>query len=353
VIHSTAVLDDGVLESQDGERLARVMAPKAEAAWHLHELTAGLELSHFVLFSSAAGLLGNPGQAGYAAANAFLDALAQRRRAEGLSGLSIAWGALDVGTTLLGDEEAARVAGLVRRRLGVTPIEAQRAAGLFDAALSLEVPLLAVVDFDLAALRESAAAGGLAPLQRDLVRAPARRQRQRSLAERLATVAAEEREGVVLSLVREQVAAVLGHGSADDVDPERPFGDLGFDSLAAVELRNRLGAATGLRLRPTLVFDYPSVASLAQHLLAEAMPDAATAAAADPGERAFRQALAEVPLSRLREAGLIEDLVELVGAGGGLADSPEEAGSIDQIDELDADELIERTLAQVAEGDGE
>ncbi len=355
VIHSAAVLDDGVLESQDAERLAAVMAPKALAARHLHELTADLELSHFVLFSSAAGLLGNPGQAGYAAANAYLDALAERRRAAGLPALSIAWGALDVGTTLLGDEEAARIAALVRRRLGVVPIESERAIGLFDAALSLDEPLLAAVDFDLAELRASAAARGLAPLQRGLVPASsAQRQRQPSLAERLAAVAAEQRQGVALDLVREQVAAVLGHASAAAVDPERPFGELGFDSLAALELRNRLGAATGLHLRPTLVFDYPSVSSLAAYLLTEAMPGTeAGEAGAGPEERAFREALARLPLARLRDAGLIEDLVELVGVGEGLADSHGDEVSIGQIDALDPDELIERTLAQAAESEAE
>ncbi len=354
VIHSAAVLDDGVLESQDGERLARVMAPKASAAWHLHELTAELDLSHFVLFSSAAGLLGNPGQAGYAAANAFLDALAERRRAEGLPALSIAWGALDVGTTLLGDEEAARVAAFVRRRLGVASIDRERVAGLFDAALSQGSPLLAAVDFDSAALRESLAIGNLAPLQRDLVQVPVRQQRQRSLADRLSAVAAEERGAVVFDLVREQVAAVLGHASADAVDPERPFSDLGFDSLAAVELRNRLSAATGLRLPPTLVFDYPSVTGLARHLLAEATPDGeAEEAAASPEERAFRQALAQVPLARLREAGLIEDLVELVGTGEALTGASAGEVSLEQIDDLDADALIERTLAQVADAEGD
>jgi acyl transferase domain-containing protein len=347
VLHSAAVLDDGVLESLGPERLARVMGPKASGAWHLHELTEGLDLAQFVLFSSVAGILGGAGQANYAAANSFLDALAAHRHARGLVATSLAWGALDISSDLLGGVEAEWVADQVRRRLGLTPLSSERTLELFDLAVALEVPSLAAVEFDAAILRERAKNGSLPVMQRDLVRVPLRREPEDSLARRLEGVAAEERLGVALDLVRSHAATVLGHASVKAIEPQRAFQELGFDSLAAVELRNRLGPATGLRLPPTLVFDYPSAAALAEHLLAEVTADGD----GEEGEAAFRAALARVPLARLRDAGLLEELAEVVGAGGGVARG-EAGGSIDEIDQLDADDLIERTMAQ-AEAGGE
>jgi acyl transferase domain-containing protein/acyl carrier protein len=313
VLHSAAVLDDGVLESLDRERLTRVLAPKAEGAWNLHELTRELELSRFVVFSSLAGLLGAPGQANYAAANAFLDALAAHRRAAGLPATSIAWGALDTAGNLVDDERAELVVKQVRRRLGVVPMSRQRAVEMFDAALAADRPLLAPVELDAAALRAQAAEGALPALLSDLVRGPARSSRERvSLARRLAEVPADEHEAVVLELVRDHAAAVLGHASAEAIEPDRPFQELGFDSLAAVELRNRLGAATGAPLPPTLVFDYPSAAALARYLLAE-LGDG-------DGDRDH-------------------------GAAGEESAEPEADEAIERIDEMDVDELIEQGLA--------
>jgi NAD(P)-dependent dehydrogenase (short-subunit alcohol dehydrogenase family)/acyl carrier protein len=310
VVHSAAVLDDGVLESLDRERLGRVLEPKAAAAWNLHELTLDLELSQFVLCSSLAGLLGSAGQANYAAANAFLDGLAAQRRAEGLAATSIAWGALDTGSSLLSGEQAEQVAAQVRRRLGVVPIPLERAVGLLDAASRRGEPLLAAADFDAQTLRTRAGEGALPAIQRELVRRSARRPGEVvSLAERLAGVAPDEWEAVVLELVRGHAAAVLGHDSAEAIEPDRPFQELGFDSLAAVELRNRLGAATGSPLQPTLVFDYPSAAAIARYLVAELAPERG----------------GEGP------------------AGGG--DEVEEDEEIERIDSMDVDELIERSLA--------
>jgi acyl transferase domain-containing protein/acyl carrier protein len=350
VVHSAAVLDDGVLESLDPERLARVMGPKASGAWHLHELTEGLDLARFVLFSSVSGILGGAGQANYAAANSFLDALAAHRHAQGLAATSLAWGALDISSDLLGGVEAEWVADQVRRRLGLTPLASERTLELFDLATALEAPALAAVEFDAAILRERAKDGSLPAMQRDLVRVPLRREPEDSLARRLEGVPAEERLGVALDLVRSHAATVLGHASAKAIEPQRAFQELGFDSLAAVELRNRLGPATGLRLPPTLVFDYPSAAALAEHLLAEVTADGVEGEG-EEGEAAFRAALARVPLSRLRDAGLLEELAEVVGTGGEVTRG-EASGSIDEIDQLDADDLIERTMAQ-AEAGGE
>ena len=277
VIHSAAVLDDGVLDSLDAERLERVFAPKANAAWHLHELTAELELSHFLLFSSSGGILGTAGQANYAAANTFLDALAAHRIAQGLPATALAWGGWAQLSELTGSLGGADVARL--GRLGFSAMSPEQALELFDAVLALPEPLLAPVAFDVAALRARAEEGTLPPLLAGLVPASARRAGESaSLASRLAAIPEAEREDYVLELVRGHAATVLGQASANAVDPEKAFQELGFDSLAAVELRNRLGTDTGLRLPPTLIFDYPSAGALAGHLLGEAEGDVPSAA---------------------------------------------------------------------------
>jgi polyketide synthase 12 len=267
VVHAAGVLDDGLVETLDAERLDRVFAPKADAAWHLHELTADLDLSAFVLFSSAAGALGGPGQGNYAAANSFLDALAARRQAAGLPATSIAWGAWGRESGMgagLGETDVARM-----RRSGFVPIADPQGLSLFDAAIRALSPQALAISLDRASLRSQAGAGTLPAVFSGLVRASGARRKAGSgrLAAKLAALPEAEREGAVLEVVRAEVAAVLGHGSAATIEPESAFKDLGFDSLAAVELRNRLGAATGVRLSATAVFDYPSPAALAGHLL--------------------------------------------------------------------------------------
>ncbi len=279
IVHSAGVLDDGVLDSMSAERIAHTMAPKANAAWHLHELSKELDLSQFLLFSSAAGLLGGAAQANYAAANNFLDALAALRQSQGLPATSIAWGMWDRQSSLAGEqigelmeneEVMARLANQVRQRLGFAQMGSAEGLELFDAARELAEPLLAPVHFDSAALRSQAQTGTLAPILRGLIRVPARREAQRgSLGRLLAETPEAEREGVVLELVRNNAAAVLGHASAQEIEPNRAFQEMGLDSLGAVELRNRLGAATGLSLAPMLVFDYPSAAAIASRLLAD------------------------------------------------------------------------------------
>jgi acyl carrier protein len=267
------VLDDGVIESLDAERLGRVFAPKATAAWHLHELSRDLDLSQFVLFSSAAGLLGGAAQANYAAANAFLDALARQRRAEGLAGTSLAWGLWGQSSNALAERDLGapeQLIAQIRSRLGFAPLSPEQGLALFDLARSQAEPLSAPVRFDRPALRAQAAQGTLPALLAGLVRVPAKRKGEaESLAKRLAKTPEPQREAMVLELVRNAAAAVLGH-SAGAVQPERAFKELGFDSLAAVELRNRLSSSTGVRLSATVVFDYPSAAELAGYLLAEA-----------------------------------------------------------------------------------
>jgi acyl carrier protein len=228
-----------------------------------------MDLAAFVLFSSVSALIGNPGQGNYAAANAVLDALAQRRRAAGLPATSLAWGLWgDSGGMAgeLGETELARL-----QRMGIGALSTGLGLELFDEAQRLEEALLAPVRLDLGALRAQARAGTLPALMRGLVRVPARRaETVASLAQRLAGVEdAEERERIVLELVQAQVAAVLGHDSPGAISPERAFKDLGFDSLGAVDLRNRLSRATGLRLASTLVFDHPTSAAVVELILGE------------------------------------------------------------------------------------
>ncbi|MGK3111465.1 beta-ketoacyl reductase, partial [Streptomyces mordarskii] len=244
------------------ERLERVLRPKVDAAWNLHELTRDLDLSAFVLFSSAAGVFGNAGQGNYAAANAFLDALAQHRAARGLAGTSLAWGLWADSSGMTGELDGADVSRMSRG--GVVALSATEGLELFDAAYRTDEALLVPVRLDLAVLRaEAASAGVVAPLLRGLVRVPARRAAEGAavsgaLARRLAGLSEAEQLDALLELVRTQVAAVLGHDSLDTVEPHRSFRELGFDSLTAVELRNALGAVSELRLPATLVFDYPT-----------------------------------------------------------------------------------------------
>ncbi len=267
VLHAAGALDDGTIESLGAEKLERVFAPKAGAAWHLHELTAGAELSAFVLFSSAAGILGAPGQANYAAANSFLDALAAKRHAEGLAATSIAWGLWRRESAMashLGEADLARI-----RRSGLDALADEAGLALFDEALACERPAVVALGLDRIGLRSQAASGALPAILRGLARAPSARRSAdgASFGARLAKLPADEREAAVLELVRDQVATVLGHDSAEKVEPGRAFKELGFDSLAAVELRNRLNLAAGLRLPATVVFDHPNPAELAAQIL--------------------------------------------------------------------------------------
>jgi acyl transferase domain-containing protein/D-arabinose 1-dehydrogenase-like Zn-dependent alcohol dehydrogenase len=268
VVHAAGVLDDAVVDSLTPDRLERVWRPKAEAAMHLHELTAAADLSAFVLFSSVAGTVGTAGQAGYAAANAFLDALAQRRRAGGLPATSLAWGYWERASGMTAGMSDADVARLARA--GIAPLADERGLELFDDALAAGEPLVVPVRLDRGALRARARGGDLPPLLRGLVRdakaAGRAREPTGSLARRLAGVPEDEREAVALELVRSHAATVLGHDSPAAIDAQRPFKDLGFDSLSAVELRNRLATATGLALPSTLVFDHPTPTAVAGRL---------------------------------------------------------------------------------------
>ncbi|MEU1313364.1 SDR family NAD(P)-dependent oxidoreductase [Streptomyces cinnamoneus] len=275
VVHAAGTVDDGALSALTPERIDAVLAAKADGALHLHELTRDLDLAAFVLFSSAAGILGGAGQGNYAAANAVLDALAQQRTAQDLPAASLAWGwwEQDGGMTgHLGDADLQRVS-----RAGLLPLSADEGLALFDASLAAGEPVLVPLRADLARLRKQARTAPLPAVLRALVPAAPARPAARPgsagatppLRARLAGLSAAEREAELTALVATTVASVLGHRSADTVETTRGFLELGFDSLTAMELRNELNTATGLRLPATLAFDYPSPAAVAGHLAAE------------------------------------------------------------------------------------
>ncbi|MFJ9025010.1 SDR family NAD(P)-dependent oxidoreductase [Streptomyces sp. NPDC102259] len=282
VVHTAGVLDDGLLGAMDPARLAAVLGPKAEGARHLDELTRDSGLAAFVAFSSAAGLLGSAGQANYSAANAYVDGLMTARRAAGRPGVALSWGLWDQDGGMTGHLDAADRARMSRG--GVLPLRPDEGLALLDAALDSGEAHLVPIKLDLAAARADAASGGpVQPLLRQLVRARRRAGGTAVAGDLLAALAGgspAEQASRLLTLVRSRAALVLGHRSADDIDPDNAFQAVGMDSLGGVELRNRLGAATGLTLPATLVYDYPTPRQLAAFLRDELAGTAAPAEAA-------------------------------------------------------------------------
>ncbi|MGW2149808.1 SDR family NAD(P)-dependent oxidoreductase [Nonomuraea bangladeshensis] len=273
VVHAAGVVDDGVITSLSAERVEAVLRPKVDAAWHLHELTRDSDLARFVVFSSLAGVVDGAGQGNYAAANAFVDALAVARAAAGLPAVSLAWGPWSEERGMAGridarDEARMRAAGLVSLTAG-------QGLALLDAGLQTGQPFLVSARFDPAALGRR---GDLPALLRELAGPAARPAAPsgasaddadggvRPVVAELAHLPAQQRQRRLLDVVCGEAAATLGHDSAQAIDADRPFQEFGFDSLTAVELRNRLHAVTGLRLTPTLVFDHPTPRALATHL---------------------------------------------------------------------------------------
>ncbi|MFG1889479.1 type I polyketide synthase [Micromonospora sp. NPDC049051] len=272
VVHAAGVLEDGVLDGLTADRLATVLRPKVLGALHLHELTVGRELRAFVLFSAMAGQLGAAGQGSYAAANAYLDALAEQRHRQGLPATSVAWGPWAAGGMAATDQAVEER----RRRTGVSRLDTGQALTALAQCVARDEPATMVVGIDWAryvpgfvAVRPSPLIAGVAEARRAVAeRAEETGVSAESLAALLAGQTDAERRKTLLELVRGQAAAVLGHASMDAVEPDRAFRELGFDSLTAVELRNRLTAATGVRLPATVVFDYPTAAGLAEYVRA-------------------------------------------------------------------------------------
>ncbi|MFJ5780145.1 beta-ketoacyl synthase N-terminal-like domain-containing protein [Streptomyces sp. NPDC093094] len=365
IFHLAAVLDDGVLSAQSAERLAGVWGPKAAGAEHLDALSRelGLDLAAFVLFSSAAGVLGGAGQANYAAANAFVDALAVRRRAEGLPGTSLSWGLWQqagIGLTAsLGQAELARL-----RRSGVGALSERQALAALDAALGLPHPHVVPVKLELTSLqRQADNAGGVPVLLRNLLRAPRRRAGEpggggtpSGLRERLLALPETERLPHLTQLVQREAATVLGLSGTDGVGAQQVLKELGMDSLMAVELRRRLSAETGLSLPSTLAFDHPTPSAVAALLLAKlAVASGGTQAGAGGTQRLTRnqidslvELLRAAAPSQLEEQGLAAGLLALRDGlaknAAAVGEQPEAEAEIDTGSTDDLLQFLDRKL---------
>ncbi|ROO87026.1 acyl transferase domain-containing protein [Actinocorallia herbida] len=347
VVHAAGVLRDAPLHGQSPAHLAAAFRPKVDAAWNLHQQTSHLDLEAFVLFSSAAGTLGNPGQANYAAANTYLDALAHHRQAHGLPATSIAWG--------LWENTSGMTAGLTDtdrtrlRRSGILPLTDRHGLALLDAALALGRPhaVATPITSEAAAGNPSPLLRGLAPQARRTAAAGGRAGlpgRDGDLVAELAGLTADQQRKRLLALVQGQAAAVLGHPAPQAIVPDRPFKELGFDSLTAVELRNRLAGATGLRLPPSLIFDHPSPTALAAQLLGRlAPPVAGSVPAILSGLEALETALAEVPDDDADRAAVTARLEVLLsrwtGTGTTAADGDLSAATDDDLFDVIENEL--------------
>ena len=351
VIHTAGTLDDATTDNLTPDRLHSVLRPKVDAATHLHHLTLTHPVTTFVLYSSAAGQLGTAGQANYAAANTYLDALAHHRHAHGHPATSLAWGFWNTRSTMTGHltddkQTMRRMAGA-----GMVPISEEQGLALFDAAVALNAPVAVPLPLELGALRAQAAAGTLPPLLRGLVRAPVRR--AAGAGTKFGAGLSEGELGrLLLDLVRTHAAGALGHASPDGLDSRRTFRELGFDSLASIELRNGVGAATGLRLPATLVFDHPTPSAVVDFLLGELtvgrrLPEGLRpAVSVDAGEP-----IAIVGMACRYPGGVAspEELWELVATGrDAIAGMPEDRGW--DVEELYDPELTRPGTSYVRQG---
>ncbi|MDF3294248.1 SDR family NAD(P)-dependent oxidoreductase [Streptomyces sp. RB6PN23] len=342
VVHTAGVLEDGVIGSLSREQLDRVLAPKVDAAWNLHELTRDLNLSMFVAFSSLAGHLGSGGQGNYAAGNVFLDVLMQQRHHQGLPGLSMAWGAWTTEVGLVGtlsEIDLERIA-----RSAMPPLSVSQGMELFDGAVRTGHPVLGLARLNPLALRTQQ---DVPALWRSLVGGVLRRAADNTrdgregLGQRLAGLSRVDREKVLVGLVRDSAAAVLGHASSAQIDSDQPFSELGFDSLTSVELRNLLQSKTGVALASSVVFDYPTVTRLASYVDTLFGNDP-TPELDDPSDAAIRRALQSIPLARLRKARLLDALLELASSGDELSVSEQDDEAT--LLAADVDDLIDIAL---------
>ncbi len=356
VVHTAGVLDDGIVGALTPERVEAVMRPKADAAWHLHELTRHLDLDTFVLFSSIAGVVGNPGQANYAAGNTFLDALAAHRRQQGLAAKSLAWGPWEQGMAgELTDADRQRMA-----RQGMLPLSDDDGLALLDAAAASTESFLVAAPLDLAAMRRS---GAVAPMLSALVRTTrasgaARRtvgepsaDGHNALATRLAALTPAEQHEALEEMITAQAALVLGLSGPEGIDGGRSFRDVGFDSLTAVELRNRLNAVTGQHLSATAVFDYPTPSAMADFLAQGMFGGSAGGTAAAPALAAYsgldklEASLAEIlgdDTARARVAARLKDLLSVLNESGGSGEPGDDGDSVaDRIQSASDDDMFD------------
>ena len=354
VVHAAGALADGTVESLTAQSVDHVLRAKVGGAVNLHELTRDHHLSAFIAFSALAGTLGTAGQANYAAANAFLDGLAARRRASGLPGTSLAWGWWEQSSGMTGELDAADLSRL--RRTGIAAMPTPEALALFDAARAGGGPALVPARLDLTALRAKGA-DEVPPLLRDLVEGGRPRRTgagttdgggPAGLPAQLAGLPGDEVRATVLEWVREQVAVVFGHTSGARVDVDEAFTRLGSDSLIAVELCNRLNASTGLRLPSTIVFSYPTPRELSHHIAELLRPAADTGTAEATGDAAIREVLRTVSVDSLRGAGLLDLVLACAEApeAGGAAPAAEETAGADGLSDLDLEALVDLALEE-------
>ncbi|MEV0414708.1 type I polyketide synthase [Streptomyces sp. NPDC050448] len=351
VVHAAGVLADGTVESLTAQSVDRVLRAKVGGAVNLHELTREHNLSAFINFSALAGTLGTAGQANYAAANGFLDGLAAQRKASGLAGTSLCWGWWEQSSGMTGDLDQADLSRL--RRMGIAAMPTAEALALFDSACAFDKPVLIPARVDVAALRSKG--GDELPLLLRGLADGGRPRRNKAgtakdggspvLSARLVTLPAAEAEAAVLDWVRDQVAIVLGHPSGAAVDADQAFTQLGFDSLTAVELCNRLASSTGLRLPSTLIFSYPTPRELGLHLVGLLRP-APDTGSAEGTDAEIRELLRTVSIDSLRSAGVLELVLACAdparpSGDGDVADADTAA---DELSDMDLDALLDLAL---------
>jgi acyl transferase domain-containing protein/nucleoside-diphosphate-sugar epimerase/acyl carrier protein len=345
IVHAAGVLDDGVIGSLTPQRLEGVLAPKVDGAWNLHELTRNMDLDAFVTFSSAAATLGGAGQGNYAAANAFLDALAVHRRANGLPAVAMAWGPWAQAGGMVGELDGAQMRRIADS--GLLTLSDEQGLQLFDMTYATEQALVLLARLDGSGLRARAREGVLPRVLEGLIRRPPRsgvpaRDGSSSLGARLATAPLAERRRIVFERARADAAAVLGHGSLEALDSAATFKELGFDSLAGVELRNRLSRACGVQLPATLVFDYPTLEAVTHYLLEEMSADTGEPAedlGLDLGR--LQQALSSLSAEQARRSGVAARLQGILSTWASADEAAEAAAGDDDLSSATDDEIFD------------
>ncbi|AUS81204.1 polyketide synthase [Actinoalloteichus sp. AHMU CJ021] len=312
VVHTAATLDDGLVDSLTADQIDGVLSSRTRGTMNLHELTRDLDLSAFVLFSAFAGTAGGAGQGNHAPGTAFLDALAAHRHARGLPATAIAWGPWAEGAL----PERGTTVGARAQWQGLAALPTPAALTALRQAVDHREPTIAIVDADWSRFASEFTAVRRSRFLVDLLDAGAEDQAAQagpSLAHRLAELSDGERDLALLDVVRVHIAAVLGYPSSDAVEPTRAVRELGFDSLTAVDLRNRLAVETGLPLPVTLVFNHPSPLALAAHLKAELLQGGTDTAAPILSElERFEAVLAAAQPDRTARARIADRLRELV-----------------------------------------
>lgn len=348
VVHAAGVLADAPVTELTHDHLDGVLAAKADTAWLLHQLTKDSNLAAFVLFSSVAGILGNPGQGNYAAANAFLDALAHRRHCQGLPAISLAWGywqTSSVMTNHLTSVDHARIA-----RTGLAPISPEHGLALFDSALSTGEPALALTPINAGTLARKAHENALAPILSTLVKIRPRAASTPlpstaapiTLAARLAALTPDEQHQTLSTLVATAVSTVLGHSDIDTVDFDQSFKDLGIDSLTALELRNALDRSTGITLPSTLVFDQPTPTALTHYLGREINSARDASIKPDYGElEKIESTLAALSADQAARSDYLRRLREILSKYNDASDSVDSAAVANRLRSVTDAEMFE------------